>query len=446
MGLLCLFNLSPSIAAVDVQALYKQHCSECHGADRLGAIGPALLPQNLKRLRKKEAFKVIENSRPAVQMPSFKEVLSQTEINALLELIYTPLEVMMKEIRESQLIHHPPGTLPNKAKFTADIDNLFMVVELGDHYAKLLNGDTFEPIHRLPTRFALHGGPKWAEGGCYIYFASRDGWISKFDVFNLTYVAEVRAGINTRNLAVSHDGRYVIAANYLPHTLVVLDARDLTPLKLIDVVDDNGQSSRVSAVYTADPRESFIAALKDIPEVWEISYMDNPPAGFSGWVHDFREDSGDTQGGASAAGGRTPVATDDNKVAPFAVRRIKVEGYLDDFFLTQECNRVIGTSRGLDTQGKQGHTGQIVDLDVRRAIAQVNLPGMPHLSSAITWKYQGRTVLATPNIKQPEVTVVDTETWEVIKRIPTKGPGFFMRSHEKRPMPGSMSSSVPTET
>ena len=291
----------------------------------------------------------------------------------------------MKEIRESQLIHHPPGTLPNKAKFTADIDNLFMVVELGDHYATLLNGDTFEPIHRLPTRFALHGGPKWAEGGCYIYFASRDGWISKFDVFNLTYVAEVRAGINTRNLAVSHAGRYVIAANYLPHTLVVLDARDLTPLKLIDVVDDNGQSSRVSAVYTADPRESFVAALKDIPEVWEISYIHNPPAGFSGWVHDFREDSGDAQGGASAAGGRTPVAIDDNKVAPFAVRRIKLEGYLDDFLLTQEYNRVIGTSRGLDAQDKQGHNGQIVDLDVRRAIAQVNLPGMPHLSSAITW-------------------------------------------------------------
>jgi hypothetical protein len=87
------------------------------------------------------------------------------------------------------------------------------VLELGDHHATLLNSDSFEPIHRPPTRFSLHGGPNWAEGGRYIYFASRDGWISKFDVFNLTYVAEVRAGINTRNLAVSHDGRYVIAAN-----------------------------------------------------------------------------------------------------------------------------------------------------------------------------------------------------------------------------------------
>ncbi|MEN8166740.1 MAG: cytochrome D1 domain-containing protein [Pseudomonadota bacterium] len=418
-GLLCLLNLTSSGAAVDAEALYKQHCAECHGPGRLGAIGPALLPQNLKRLKKKTAFKVIENSRPAVQMPPFKDKLNAAEIEALVDLIYTPLAHIprwgMQQIKASQIIHHKHGSMPDKPKFTADIDNLFMVIELGDHHATLLNGDSFEPIHRLPTRFALHGGPKWAEGGRYIYFASRDGWISKFDVFNLTYAAEVRAGINTRNLAVSHDGRYVIAANYLPHTLVVLDARDLTPLKVIDVADETGRSSRVSAVYTADPRESFVAALKDIPEVWEISYMDNPPPGFSGWVHDYREDSGDV-----------------HKEEPFPVRRIQVEGYLDDFFLTQEYDRVIGTSRGLDKE-QQGSSGQVVDLDLKRAVAKVTLPGMPHLSSAITWEYQGRTLLATPNIKKPEVTLVDTETWEVIKRIPTKGPGFFMRSHEKSP-------------
>ncbi len=414
-----LFNAAQSVAAVDAAALYKTHCAECHGPGRLGIIGPALLPQNLKRLRRKSAFQMIENSRPAVQMPPFKEKLNEAEIASLVELIYTPLKVMpkwgMDEIKGSQLVYHKLGELPDSPKFEADIDNLFMVVELGDHHATLLNGDTFEPIHRLPTRFALHGGPKWAEGGRYIYFASRDGWISKFDVFNLTYVAEVRVGINTRNIAVSHDGRYVIAANYLPHSLVVLDARDLSPLKVIDVADATGSSSRVSAVYTADPRESFIAALKDIPEVWEIGYMDEPPAGFSGWVHDYREESGDA-----------------HKEERFPVRRIQVEGYLDDFFLTQEYDRVIGTSRGLD-KGLEGSAGQVVDLDLKRAVAQVTLPGMPHLSSAITWQYQGRNVLATPNIEKPEVTIVDTETWEVIKRIPTQGPGFFMRSHEKSP-------------
>ena len=40
-----------SLARSDAPSLYREHCAACHGADRLGAIGPALLPGNLKRLK-----------------------------------------------------------------------------------------------------------------------------------------------------------------------------------------------------------------------------------------------------------------------------------------------------------------------------------------------------------------------------------------------------------
>ena len=83
-----------------------------------------------------------------------------------------------------------------------------------------------------------------------------------FDLHTLQMLVEVRAGINTRNMAVSGDGRYAIVANYLPHTLVILDATDLTIERVIPVMDDGGTSSRVSAVYDAAPRKSFIVALK----------------------------------------------------------------------------------------------------------------------------------------------------------------------------------------
>jgi len=389
--------------------LYQKHCSQCHGIDRLGGQGPALLPENLHRLRQKKAISVIAQGRPATQMPAFEALLNSQQIKSLVDHIYTPLEQTpqweLEQIQASLLIHNNPRSLADKPVFDAEIDNLFIVVELGDHHATLLNGDTFEPIHRFPTRFALHGGPKYAQGGRYVYFASRDGWISKFDVFNLKYVAEVRAGINTRNLAVSHDGRYVMVANYLPNTLVVLDAVDLSPIKVIPVKDDSGKNSRVRAVYTADPRYSFVAALKDIPEVWEINYENPPPKGFGEWIHDYREDSG--EGGSDQL---------------FPVRRIQVKGYLDDFFINQDYSQIAGTAR----DGK----GQIVDLDLGRAVSALQLPGMPHLSSGISWNYQGKTVLATPNIKTSTVTIVDTADWKVIKQIPTEGPGFFMRSHE----------------
>jgi DNA-binding beta-propeller fold protein YncE/cytochrome c553 len=394
--------------------LYAEHCASCHGADRLGGIGPALLPENLGRLKCDEALNVIRDGRAATQMPGFREKLSAEQIKQLAGLVYTPLVQVprwdVEQMCASHIRHIKPGEkLADKPVFKVkDPLNLFIVVELGDHHVTLLDGDKFEAIGRFPTRFALHGGPKYSPDGRYVYFASRDGWISKFDIYNLKYIAEIRAGINTRNLAVSADGRFVMVGNTLPHTLVALDAQDLTPLKVIAVKDDAGKSSRVSAVYDAGPRRSFIAALKDIPEVWEIPWDENAAPVYSGLVHDYR------MGEALAEPG------------PFPVRRIKLDDYLDDFFFDPPYNHLIGAARN-------GKNGQVVNLLVGRKIADVELPGLPHLGSGITWDYKGTPVLATPNLKEGVVSIIDMKSWKTVKRIETAGPGFFMRSHENTP-------------
>ncbi|BAU46942.1 cytochrome Cbb3 [Sulfurifustis variabilis] len=407
---LCLAVLPLSAPADDAAALYREHCAGCHGPDRLGGMGPALLPENLGRLRKSEALHVIRDGRPATQMPGFGGKLAEREIASLAELVYRPLPEIprwdLAEMRASHVMHLKAGEKrADKPVFDADPLNLFIVVELGDHHATLLDGDRFEPILRFPTRFALHGGPKYSPDGRYVYFASRDGWISKFDIWNLKYVAEIRAGINTRNLAVSSDGKYVMVGNYLPHALVVLDARDLAPLKVIPVRDDAGKSSRVSAVYDAGPRKSFIAALKDIPEVWEVPYDPDHEPIYPGYVHDYR------MGEAIAARG------------PFPVRRIKLDDYLDDFFFDPPYRHLIGAAR-------EGKNGQVVSLLVGRKIADVELPGLPHLGSGITWDYRGKPVLATPNLKEGTISIIDMTQWKTIRRIETLGPGFFLRSHE----------------
>ncbi|GAB3553694.1 cytochrome D1 domain-containing protein [Noviherbaspirillum agri] len=408
------FWTNPSFAdegTVNAAGLYQAHCASCHGTNRLGGTGPALLPGNLERLRMPAAIKTIAEGRVATQMPAFGDKLNAGEINALAELIYTPLERDpswgIDAIRASRIEHMKPGSLGNTPIFKADPLNLFVVVELGDHHATILDGDRFEPITRFPTRYALHGGPKFSPDGRYVYFASRDGWIAKYDIWNLKLIAEVRAGINTRNLAVSGDGRYVMVANYLPHTQVALDARDLTPIRIIDVKDRSGKSSRVSAVYDAAPRKSFVAALKDIPEVWEMTYDENAEPVYEGYVHDYKMREG--------------LATP----GPFPVRRIVLEDHLDDFFFDARYDHLIGASR----DGR----GQVVNLNVRRKIASIDLPGMPHLGSGITWSVEGKPVLATPNLKEGVVTVIDMKSWKTIKQIKTDGPGFFMRSHENTP-------------
>ena len=78
-------------ATADALRLYGEHCASCHGAARLGGVGPALLPENLGRLTHEDAAAVIADGRAATQMPAFGEQLSPTEIGALVELIYTPL-------------------------------------------------------------------------------------------------------------------------------------------------------------------------------------------------------------------------------------------------------------------------------------------------------------------------------------------------------------------
>jgi DNA-binding beta-propeller fold protein YncE/cytochrome c553 len=389
------------LATPTTSILYQTHCASCHGAERLGGTGPALLPENLSRLKKPEAARMIRDSRPGVQMPAFKQQLNDRDIEQLVELVYSPVLPTPRwsaaEIQASRVVHQVSKDL-SKPVFEADPLNLFVVVEAGDHHVTILDGDKLEPIRRFGSRYALHGGPKFSPDGRFVYFASRDGWITKYDLWGLETLVEVRAGINTRNAAVSSDGKYVIAANYLPHSVTIFDA-DLNFLKELKT------GSRVSAVYDAAPRRSFVVALKDLPELWEISYdpkVEDIPAGL---VHDWH-----LKEGAFVTGFLNP-------------RRTRLDEVLDDFFFTPDYRQVVGASR-------DGTRGQVVHLDVRRAIATLELPGLPHLGSGITWERDGTRVMATPNLRQGLVTGVDVATWKTVKQVPTLGPGFFLRSHE----------------
>src|SRR5690606_18189656 len=147
----------------------------------------------------------------------------------------------------------------------------------------------------------------------------------------------------------------------LPHNIVLLDG-ELNLIKTIEAGDRDGkQTSRVSAVYDASPRQSFIAALKDVPEVWEISYtkaVEDIPTGF---IHDYKQ-----REGSFIPGYLNP-------------RRTILAEPLDDFFFTQDYSELMGASRA--------GVGQVVNLDVRKKIADLPLDGMPHLGSGVTWEW-----------------------------------------------------------
>lgn len=224
---------------------------------------------------------------------------------------------------------------------------------------------------------------------------------------------EVRTGINIQNFAISNDGKYVIIGNYLPNNVVIFNTKDLSTIKIIEAKDSDGNSSRVSGVYSAPPRYSFIVALKDVKEVWEIPYSDEGGVVvYKGWAHDYRKDGGEGKVENWKSGD------------PFPIRRIMTDDYLDDFFFDPNYINLIGKARN-------SHNAQVINLDIKKKVATIAFTGAPNLGSAITWNYQGKAVLAAPNTKENKVTIVEMENWQVIKEIKTEGTGLFIRNHSK---------------
>jgi len=408
LATLLLFASPPGAEPAEI---YDRECAACHGADRLGGTGPALIPQTLRRMRGPKLTEVIELGRPATQMPAFGDVIATEEIAALADWLNTPLEMVPPwgpdqiaaslELAET----YAPAAAP---VWDADPMNITLVVETGDHHVSVLDGDTWAVLDRFPTPFAVHGGPKFSPDGRFVFIMSRDGWVQKYDLWTLEEVGSIRAGLNSRNIAMSHDGKWLAVANYLPQTLTILATADLTVARVMDVVSKSGERSRVSAVYQAPQRKSFILALKDAPEIWEVATDPDADPVYEGFVHS--REKGMIEAIASSEG-------------LFARRRIETAEPIDDFFFTPDYRFLIGAAR-------DGARGVVVNLNVGREIAELPLPGMPHLGSGISWLRDGRRVMATPHLKEGKLSVIDIEDWQVLATIETDGPGFFLRSHE----------------
>jgi DNA-binding beta-propeller fold protein YncE/cytochrome c553 len=400
--------------AAEPAVIYADQCAACHGADRFGGTGPALIPETLGRMRGPDLVDVITHGRAATQMPAFNNVLSDADIAAVAEWLNTPLQEVpvwgQEQIAASLELseNHASADAP---VWDADPMNITLVVETGDHHVSVLDGDTWAVLDRFATPFAVHGGPKFSPDGRYVFIMSRDGWVQKYDLWTLQEVGRIRAGLNSRNIAISHDGKWLAVANYLPQTLTILSTDGLSVAAVMDVVSKSGEASRVSAVYQAPQRKSFILALKDAPEIWEVATDPEADPVYEGFVHS--REKGMVEAIASSEG-------------LFARRRIETAEPIDDFFFTPDYRFLIGAAR-------DGARGVVVNLNVGREIAELPLPGMPHLGSGISWMRDGRRVMATPHLKEGKLSVIDIEDWQVLTTIETEGPGFFLRSHENSP-------------
>jgi hypothetical protein len=215
-------------------------------------------------------------------------------------------------------------------------------------------------VRQVALRAALL--PKWhkSSNGCAVLLASRDGWVFRLDVQRAEVSARVRVGLHLRGTVLSAPpaGQPALLAvdNETPHTLPILDEY-LQLQKMLAVTDRYGQhSAAVLGIAVSAPRQSFVLALENVPELWEVSYNPRAPDIALGMVHDFQY-----REGQFVAGYLNP-------------QRTSLALPATDFRLSPDGHEVWSLHAAAIDQSHADTAVVVTHLDVRRPVAQRALP------------------------------------------------------------------------
>ena len=171
--------------------LYQQHCAACHGASAPAAWARRCCPRAWSACAARGAGQVIaeaarRHADAGLRRHAVRPTRSPRPGQAWIYTPVTPAPAGATPTSAPRAAADRAARLPTKP-LEADPMNLFVVVEGGDHHVSVLDGDRFEVHPPLRQRYALHGGPKFTPDGRYVFFGSRDGWITKYDLWNLPW-------------------------------------------------------------------------------------------------------------------------------------------------------------------------------------------------------------------------------------------------------------------
>lgn len=244
-----------------------------------------------------------------------------------------------------------------------------------------------------PAQQCRLAAPKLTPDGRFAYAGTCEGWLTQYDAESQAILGRVRAGTEMPRLSISGDGRWILVASTRPDALTLFDTNLQVVRSYPLTTSDRKTASRVAGLYEAAPRRSFVVALQDIAELWEISYDPGAEPIYQGLVHDYRMGEGLAVPGF------------------LGVRRTPLEEPLDMFFLDRSGRHILGVTR---PQGAKAASVQVINLDVRRRIASFSLPGAPARESSLSLLRNGKELLAIPNAQDGCLTLVDIQTWQLV--------------------------------
>jgi len=362
--------------AFDSAASFQKLCVECHGARRYGGYAPPLIPTTLERKSDDVLVETILKGLPNTQMPPFAGKLDESQTRAIVALLReSPGEIRwtLEDIRGSRLEEEPrAGRIPAEVSR----ENLILVVERGSGQVVVLDGDQMKELDRFPVG-RIHGGIKFDRGFHQALAVTRDGTLVDYDLDSGAPRTRIKVGVNTRNIAVSTEGKWVAAANQLPQGLVVMDG-GLRP-KVVHPLP--GQPS---AVYQVPGSPRFMLTLRDLPHLY---YVDQ----------------------------QTLEMTMVELPEPF-----------EDFVFVPGKSQLVASSR-------RGKKLLLYDYERGAVLSELTTEGLPHLFSASFFEHEGTLHAAFNHMGVPRLSIIEMGGFEVVREIPLLGAGYFTRTHPGTP-------------
>lgn len=237
-----------------------------------------------------------------------------------------------------------------------------------------------------------HASAVFSRDARYAYVFGRDGGLTKVDLLTGTIVKRVIQSGNSIGGAISQDGRWIAAANYVPGGVKLFDAETLE--QVADIPAYSEETKALSRVVGLEDsfNNRFAFSLFDAGEIWIMDIAEDPR---NPKLTKFKNIGNQPYDALITGDGRWYVAGLYGE---------------DGVAVLDMWHPERGVKRALPDYGK----------------GEQKLPvyKMPHLE---TWAVAGNLAFI-PGVGRHEVVVVDIATWQKVGVIPVAGQPVFVMS------------------
>jgi nitrite reductase (NO-forming)/hydroxylamine reductase len=403
--------------------LYFEQSAGCHGVLRKGATGKSLEPvvkvknadgsvteTGTLKLGQERLEKIIAWGTEG-GMNNFSDIMTEEQIKDIATYIMmeppTPPDMSLAQMKETRKVYVEEADYPTEPLHGRNWENFFVVIERDVGKVAVIDGDTKEVLAHIPTGYAVHvlkasehhAIEEPENPGHFWYTMGRDGKMTKIDLWQTPdkmLVSEVKIAYDARDVAVSGDGKYVIGGGYWPPHFAIVDAQTMEPVKVVSTRGTNVdgeyvEEARVAAIYTTPNEPTWIVAVKELGQLWQVDYTDM-----------------------------------DN----LRIDKINSAKFLHDGFFDP-------TGRYFQIAANASNKMVVVDTETHKLEAMIDTAALPHPGPGANWIDPNcGPVAETTHLGVGAVTVwghdpenYPDQAWKVCYETETDGAGLFIRTH-----------------